>query len=580
MFHGLGFFLLDLYWLQMGLKRVIYKCLLFLSFNCMHNLSHSQTWQWFSSAGGDKSDKGTDIDIDNDGNLYVSGYYNTSSSGNVMFSTITATANFGKEAFVAKIDNSGNWQWVTTGIGGWDERALGICVDKINRFVYTTGTCWYKMNTFGSCVPSASVFPGSGDNIFIAKTDFNGNCQWIIGAGTGSDDHGYDLVTDKAGNLYVTGFVSPSTAQADFGIYNVPVSMTDSLGWVAKLSPSGNFKWIKTFHGIDGERDNRIAIDDSANVYLTGGFYGIKAYDTNTLTSNGDFDVFVLKYDSAGNQKWARSAGGPLGDRGNSITVDDKQNVYVTGEFRDVVAFGTDTVDNYGGPGGRDIFVSKITKNGNWVWASKAGSSNGSDRGNRIVSNKKDLLYVTGQIKGSAKFGTINAICNPMDSVQVFVAAIDTSGVWSWVMQGGGHKEDRGAGIAVDPECNVFVTGYYQDTACFGAACDTSLNRKDIFVTRIASECNIAGIGIKEYDDFGSAVLFPNPSADKFVISLGRSYSNLTVSVYNVIGQELQNKKLRALNSIEIDPGNSSGIYFIRLTSPEGLSKTFKAIKE
>ncbi len=559
-------------------KSVCFFLIVF--FGLISSFSFSQSWQWMSSAGGDKSDKGLDIDIDNDGNLYVCGYYNTSSSGNVMFSAITATTNFGKEAFVSKIDNAGNWQWVTTGIGGWDERALGVCVDKINRFVYTTGTCWYSINSFGSCVPASTVFLGGGDNIFITKTDFNGNCQWVIGAGTGSDDHGYDLVVDKAGNLYVTGFVSPSAVPADFGIYNVPVSSTDSMGWVAKVSPSGNFKWIKTFHGIDGERDNRIAIDDSANVYLTGGFYGSKTYDTDTLVSKGDFDVFVLKYDSAGNQKWARSAGGPLGDRGNSLTVDDKQNVYVTGEFRDIVAFGTDTVDNYGGPGGRDIFVAKITKDGNWKWASKAGSSNGSDRGNRIVSNKKDLLYVTGQIKGSAKFGAINAICNPLDSIQVFVAAIDTSGIWSWVMQGGSHLEDRGNGLAVDPECNVFVTGYYQDTACFGAVCDTSVKRKDIFVTRLASECNMAGIGIKEYGLFSDAVLYPNPSSDKFTIELGTLYSEVIVSVYNAIGQELKLQKLKSVNKIDLNPGESPGIYFIRLSTAAGLSRTFKAIKE
>lgn len=513
--------------------------------------------------------------MDRYGNLYVCGYYNTSSSGNVMFSSIVAPNGFGKEGFLAKIDSSGVWKWVQPGPGGYDERVLGMCVDRVNDFVYVTGTCW-GYTAFGSCPNTSSS--GGGDNIFLGKLDLNGNCQWLLAAGSASDDHGYDMVTDKAGNIYLTGFIGPS--QGTLGTITVPNPTSDSLGFVARISPSGTFQWVKTFKGIDGERDNRITIDDSANVYITGSFYGNELFGSTPLTSKGGFDIFVIKYDSLGNDVWARSAGGLLDDRGNSVTVDDKQNIYVTGEFRDVVVFGSDTVDNYGGPSGRDIFVAKITKNGNWKWASKAGSNGGSDRGNRIISNKKDLLVVTGQIKGSSTFGSNIIITNPADSIQAFVAGLDTAGIWKWVLQGGGRWEDRGNGLAVDQECNVYVTGYFQDTVTFGTLTDTSVYRKDIFVAKLASDCNIGGIGIQEYEFMQNAYLFPNPSSGSFSIYLGKPYSDLTVTVYNSIGQELQNSKLHLADRIEINPGNAAGIYFIRLSSKEGINKTFKAIKE
>lgn len=558
------------------------KKALFLLFCLLNLVSFSQNWQWLTSAGGDKSDKGIDIDIDRFGNLYVSGYYNTSSSGNVMFSSLVAPGSFGKDGFLAKIDSSGSWQWVTPIPGGWDERALGMCVDKINNFVYVTGTCWGSTD-FGTCIATATTFPGSRDNIFVGKSDLNGNCQWLIGAGSYSDDHGYDLITDKAGNVYLTGFISNDGSINDtarFGLHKATAPLGDSLGFVTKISPSGVFQWVKTFPGIDGERDNRITIDDEANVYVTGSFYGTQSYGTTTVTSNGGHDIFVLKLDSAGNQLWVKTAGGLLDDRGNSITVDAAQDVYVAGEFRDIVVFGTDTVNNYGGPSGRDIFVSKITKNGNWKWASKAGSSNGSDRGNRIESNKRDLLFLTGQIKGSATFGSKNVVCNPLDSVQAFVAALDTAGVWHWVTQGGGHYEDRGAGIAVDEFCNVYVTGYFQDTVAFGTLTDTSVFKKDIFVSKINSDCNVFGIGINEKETLSNMVLFPNPSSDKFTILLGNIYSDIAVSVYNVMGQELQKSKLHSVNTVEINPGIATGVYFIRVSLPSSLTKTFKAVKE
>jgi hypothetical protein len=559
------------------------RCLtLILFFSLMASSSFSQNWQWFTSAGGDKSDKGLDIDMDRFGNLYVSGYYNNSSSGNVMFSSLTAPVDFGKDAFVAKIDSTGNWVWLQPGQGGWDERALGMCVDRINNFVYVTGTCWYNTN-FGSC-PTPTSYPGGQDNIFISKLDLNGNCQWLIQAGSASDDHGYDLVTDKAGNIYLTGFASFDTWSTNdtayFGDHKFRVPYGDSLGYVTKISPSGVFQWVRAFPGIDGERDNRITIDDEANIYVTGSFYGTQAYGTTTVTSKGGHDIFVLKLDSAGNQLWVQTAGGILNDRGNSVTVDGAQDVYVTGEFRDIVIFGPDTVNNYGGPSGRDAFVAKLTKNGNWKWASKAGSSSGSDRGNRIESDKRDLLFITGQIKGNATFGSKNVVCNPMDSIQAFVAALDTAGVWHWVTQGGGHYEDRGNGLVVDEFCNIYVAGYFQDTVTFGALTDTSVYKKDIFVSKINSDCNVFGIGIHENLLESNMVLFPNPSNGKFTIDFGTYFKEMNVIVYNAFGQELQDHKLNGVDRAEITIKEGSGIYFVKLIGSNGAFRTFKVVSD
>lgn len=456
-----------------------------LSFN-----SHAQDWQWLSSAGGSGSDKALDIDMDRYGNQYVCGYYNSTSANDVSFGIIPAVSGFGKEGFLAKIDSAGTWQWVKTAPGGWDERVLGLCVDNVNDFIYVTGTAWYSTD-FGSCTGTA--FPGGGDEIFVGKFDLSGNCQWLIGAGCGTDDHGYDLVTDKSGNIYLTGFIGDTYAtggvSATFGSIIVPIPIGDSLGFVSKISPAGVFQWVRTFQATDGERDNRIAIDTTGNIYVTGGFSGTKPFGTASATSYGGTDIFVLKYDSSGNQIWLRTTGSTLDDRGNSIIVDDYQDIYVTGEFRDKVGFGTDSLNNNGGPGGRDIFVAKINQSGSWIWAKKAGSNGGSDRGNRIVSNKQGMLFVTGQFKGDARFGSADTLFNSTDSIQIFVAAIDTSGKWQWAVQAGSAVEDRGTGITADDSCNVYAAGFYEQTADFDSLSINALGRKDIFVAKIPNAC-------------------------------------------------------------------------------------------
>jgi len=445
----------------------------------------AQSWDWASTAGGSSSDKGLDMDIDADGNLYVCGFYNFQAN----FDTINTPNAFGKEGFIAKIDPSGAWQWVKIANGGWDERVLGICVDKVNEFVYATGTTWYDVYSFGSCTPPS--FSGSADNIFVGKFDLNGNCIWTILAGGGADDHGYDLVTDQQGNIYLTGFISDeyfTNTTAVFGSISVPIALGDSIAFVAKMSPAdGSFQWVRTFDGTYRERDNRIAVDSDANVYITGGFWGTKTLGDTTITAVGGQDIFVIKFDKDGNQIWTRTVGSPLGDRGNSITVDQNDNIYVTGEFRDTLRFGTDDLNNYGSPGGRDIFVARITRDGEWLWATKAGSNGGQEKGTYITSNDNENIFVTGLFKRTAKFGNITITSN--DTLQAFVGAISTTGVWCWVLQGGGTFADRGSSIAVDESCNVYVAGYYVLNADFGGNTLTGLGLKDVFVAKVKDGC-------------------------------------------------------------------------------------------
>lgn len=452
----------------------------------------AQSWNWAIHGGGATSDKGNAIVTDANGFSYVTGYFNEAADfGTFNMPLIDANS---KEVFIAKVDPLGNYVWVQRGSNHYDDRGLGICLDPMGN-IYVTGTCWGGI-IFGSL---SEYCPSSyTDQIFLLKLDNDGNFVWLRNAGNDTgDDHGHDVVSDPAGNIYVTGFVSdycfgnngPSVAQ--FGSVSLPIQFGDSLGFVAKISNDGVWQWAQTFGGVDGERDNRIAIDQSNNVYLAGGYYGTKEFGTAVVTSEGGRDVFVAKYNSNGIFQFVKTTGSPLDDRANDITVDMNNEIYITGEFRDKVAFSTDTINNNGGPSGRDIFVSRMDINGNWKWATKAGSNFGDERGSGIISNNKNNIFVTGQFKGDASFGNnITLTATSPDSVQIFVAAIDTVGKWNWALQAGGQDDDeRGNAVACDTSCNLYVTGYYRQTNSFGSNNITNFGGRDIFISKISDAC-------------------------------------------------------------------------------------------
>ena len=144
-----------------------------------------------------------------------------------------------------------------------------------------------------------------------------------------NDDHGQELVSDNQGNIYLTGFISNndnSPRDAKFDSIIISVAGNDSLAFLAKLSNDGDWQWVETFGGIVDHRDNAMGIDDEANLYVTGGYTDTKAFGTDTVTSNGLTDIFVVKYDSSGNFQWVQTAGSSLKDRGN----DDTYSRYLT----------------------------------------------------------------------------------------------------------------------------------------------------------------------------------------------------------------------------------------------------------
>lgn len=468
------------------------RILIFLFFITTAFTANSQSIDWLITGGGPLSDKATSIATDTSGNTYITGYFNEEGTFGPFYIPMVNPSS--KEIFVAKIDPQGNYLWVKSGSNYFDDRGLGICLDSMGN-VFVTGTCWGGL-TFGTL----SVYNSSAytDQIFVLKLDTNGNEIWLKNAGIDesgypyNDDHGYDLVSGNNGDIFITGFLSNQDPTAHFAIFDniqVTVPPFDSLAFIAKLSNAGVWQWVRTNEGVNGYRDNRITVDDENNVYVTGGFEGTKTFGTTNLTSFGSSDIYVVKYDNSGSFIFAKQAGSPLEDRGNDIAFDHKDHLYITGEFKAKAAFDTDTINNYGSDEDRDIFVARMSKTGVWDWAKKAGSNSGGDRGNGIVVNNSGNIFVTGQFKDSAKFGGSLEINAGIDSIQVFVAAIDSLGKWRWVMQGGGPDSDRGNGIACDNNCNVYVDGYYSSTILFNTSTITSTGGKDAFTLKVQNAC-------------------------------------------------------------------------------------------
>ncbi|MBW1799445.1 MAG: SBBP repeat-containing protein [Deltaproteobacteria bacterium] len=413
------------------------------------------TWHTFmGSAGGD--DDGYGIAFDGSGNVYVAG-----KSAAAWGSPINAFAgNF--DVYVTKLDRNGNRLWHTfMGSAGDDDYGYGIAFDGSGN-VYVTGK---SKATWGTPVNGFTT----GPDIFAAKLDRNGNRIWNTFLGLASEgDYGSGIAVDGSGNVFVaspSGGTWGTPVNAFAGQYDV---------FAAKLDRNGNHIWHTYMGsaGMDAAEGADITVDNSGNIYVTGGSNATWGTPVNAFA--GDYDAFVARLDRDGNRIWNTFMGSAAWDYGYGIALDNSGNVYVAG----------DSEATWGTPinalaGGYDVFAAKLDSDGNRIWHTFMGST-GDDLQAYTAIDSAGNVYVTGL--SPATWGTpVNAHSGGED---IFVARLDGNGNRIWHTFRGSAGDDQPYRIAVDNSGNVCVAG--KSDAAWGTPVNAFAGGNDAFAVRFA----------------------------------------------------------------------------------------------
>ena len=246
-------------------------------------------------------------------------------------------------------------------------------------------------------------------------------------------------------------------------------------------------------NGAVDESNNRIAVDAQGNTYVTGYFNDTTRLGTFTLTTPGPMAVnlYVAKFNPAGQCLWAQQAGTTTGSSGSDIAVDAAGHVYLTGYVGGGQAnFGnlTIAVPGLGAP-----FVAKLDGNGCWRWV-RLGSGAHVGPAAIALDAQAQGVFITGTFDAaSARFGpTVLAnSAGPAQAIRnVFVARLDSAGTWQWASSGGPvvaaiDEVAEGRDVAVDNWGHVFITGLFAHTVAFGPTTLTSAGNLDILVAQL-----------------------------------------------------------------------------------------------
>jgi len=262
-----------------------------------------------------------------------------------------------------------SWKWAKNAIATQYDQSSTVATDASGN-VIVSGYFASDSIIFGP-VTLQNAGPGF-DDMFIAKYDSSGNFIWAQSAGGSMDDKGFSVTTDASDNIYLTGyFYSPVIT---FGTYTFTNAGSVGDIFIVKYDPSGNILWATKEGGPGVEIPYSINVDATGNMVVVGRFSSLSiTFGTYPLTQAGSMDVFVVKYDAAGNVLWAKGAGGGSNDEAYSVDVDAAGNILVAGYFATTALFGTITLTSVSGQA--DAFLAKYDTSGNVLWAKKAGCS-------------------------------------------------------------------------------------------------------------------------------------------------------------------------------------------------------------
>ncbi|MFO0875887.1 MAG: SdrD B-like domain-containing protein [Gemmataceae bacterium] len=235
-----------------------------------------------------------------------------------------------------------------------------------------------------------------------------------------------------------------------------------------RLAPDVGFGFAVGVGGTGDEEGLAIATDATGQAHVAGRFQGAVDFDPGPgqalLTSQGDSDLFVARYNESGGLVWARRVGGPGSDAALGVGVDAAGNVYVTGTFRGTVDFDPGPGLTFlTSAGDSDAFVLKLDSTGTFQWARRLGNG-GSDEATALVVSPLGTVFLTGRFQGSVDFdpGAGTTILTSAGPGDLFLASLDTTGAFAWATRLGGTDDDRGRALARDAAGNLVVGGSFE----------------------------------------------------------------------------------------------------------------------
>ena len=411
----------------------------------------------------------------------------------------------GGDVFITRFNPDRSYGWTRTFGSSVGDYGHGVDFDQDGR-VIITGGFWETVDFDPGEGVDEHTSAGITD-AFVTVFSADGSYEWTRVIGGTSSDGGHTMRVDGAGNIVVAGGFSQS---ADFDPDEQSEDIQESNGihdvFVLKLTHDGDYVWAVTFGGAEVDTVTALSINADDDIVVTGSFRNTVDFDpsdggVDEHTSNGASDVYVSKFNADGDHQWTATIGGTELDFGSAIAFDADGNVVVGGSFKETddgpIDFDpTEGVDERSSNGGYDLFVTKLTGDGSYLWTWTGGSTDADQTAALTVDADGSILAAgnfgsDGNPAGySVDFDPTGGDVHTTEGEQdVFFSHLLADGTYRWTQTFGGPQSDKPTAIALGLVDELFIAGWFDSTTDFDPSDGTDFHDtngvEDIFLTTL-----------------------------------------------------------------------------------------------
>ncbi len=391
------------------------------------------TFHWVKTWGGAGYDGTYGVAVDASGNIYVSGFFRETVDFDPGVGVVEATSAGMADSYILKLDPSGNFLWVNT--WGGEMNNFVDCLTVSNSIIFASG----RFSGTADFDPGPGILNRTSngyDDVWLSSFDLDGNLLNNGTFGGELSEMPYGIAANQANEVFLAGLFK-ETVDFDFGagIYE-GTSNGGYDGFIVEYNSSLEFQSLKTFGGTETDYSTDITVDSQGNIIVAGLFKDEVDFDPSTgedfHISNGDSDVFISKYDSAGNYIFTKTYGYINSDITPLITTDNANNIIINSSFNSTCDFdpGPGVVEKTS-LGESDIYILKLDTTGEFTWIYTAGSTR-YEQGYGAVTDESGYIYSIGGFFDTMDFEPGSGITERTSngSYDAFLLKLNPSGEW------------------------------------------------------------------------------------------------------------------------------------------------------
>ncbi len=317
-------------------------------------------------------------------------------------------------------------------------------------------------------------------SVYVANFDVNSNLIWAKIVAYDSSLSVNEIIVYPSGDFSITGqFYDTITVGQSPSLQLTSAGNQDL--YLARFDSLGNFLWAKSIGGTGIDFAGGISADNLENTFLSGDLH------ITSFPYSGS-KIFLNKYDISGNLIWSQVEPA-FGNNhfSSAIKCDDFGNCYVVGEFFNHIEFNSgDSID--AGNVELNGFVIKFDPLGNYVWGKTIGAASGYCGNQSIEIDQSGNCYMSGFYHGTISFGTIALTSAPSSSYEVFIAKCDSDGNFIWATSTSGSSIN--GGLSINDFGAIYICGNFSQTIGIGPTVLTSQGEMDCFIAKLNSSGN------------------------------------------------------------------------------------------